>query len=279
MFEEQSQKLYDGLTDRINNLFAKKPFLSTLLLCVLVSLSVFVVSMDYKSGEAKVEVTTADNGVKQTSSDATKEPKEFKVDLAGAVKKPGVYVLPLGSRLSDLITLGGGFTSDVSALWVSKNLNLSQNVSDGEKVYIPFEWDLATLEGSGEVRALGLGVIPGTKQSSLVATELKKMEVSAGTTTTSGTGPSNTSTGSTGNQDVPESSSSSSPSPTPTPSTNNLVNVNTATSIEIDALPGIGPAYAGRIIENRPYASIEEFKEKSGLSVNLATSLQDLICF
>ena len=40
------------------------------------------------------------------------------------------------------------------------------------------------------------------------------------------------------------------------------VNVNTATTAELDALPGIGKARAAAIIKNRPYKSVDEIDTK-----------------
>lgn len=257
MFEEQSQKLYDGLTSKLNNIFSKKPFLATLIVSVLVSSVILVVSLDYRKGGAEVEVSNT-SGSLVNATDAV--PKKIEVDLSGAVKNPGVYVLNSDSRLEDLITLGGGFVSDVSSLWVSKNLNLSQNIIDGEKVYIPFEWDIDGLDAGGGVKALSLGITSGSKQSSLVLGELRKV----------GVGKSAEASSSSSDSESGEGGSSSA---------GGKVNVNAATSSELDALPGVGPAYAGRIIENRPYASFEEFKENSSLSATLAESLKDLIGF
>jgi competence protein ComEA len=36
------------------------------------------------------------------------------------------------------------------------------------------------------------------------------------------------------------------------------INVNTATQAELEALPGIGPVMARRIIEGRPYRSVDD---------------------
>lgn len=43
------------------------------------------------------------------------------------------------------------------------------------------------------------------------------------------------------------------------------VNANTASMEEIDSLPGIGPKLARRIIEGRPYASVEDLRKIPGL--------------
>jgi len=253
MFEDQPQKLYETLVDKVNSIFVKKPFVSTIAVSVVVSLVVLFITLDYKKGEAKVEISQDNSVVVATESSN----KEIKVDLCGAVKKPGVYTLNAKSRLIDLLALGGGFTSDVSSLWVSKNLNLSQSLVDGEKVYIPFEWDVNGVNGGDvDLKPLSLGIVKDSKQASLVAGALKNMGVSA----------------------ILESSGSALTG-SETLSGQSKVNVNTASASDMDLLPGIGPAFAGRIVENRSYVSFEEFKEKSGLSASLADSLKDLISF
>jgi len=82
----------------------------------------------------------------------TAQPKEFpaesltgssttiiKVDIAGAVQNPGVYELKKDTRIEELIKEAGGFKENVNTEYVSKSLNLSQKVSDSQKIYIPFK--------------------------------------------------------------------------------------------------------------------------------------------
>lgn len=64
------------------------------------------------------------------------------VDISGAVISPGVYKLSYGSRVTDLLRVSGGLVDNVSVEWVSKNLNLSEKLSDSQKVYIPFDWEV-----------------------------------------------------------------------------------------------------------------------------------------
>src|SRR5215831_18938763 len=45
------------------------------------------------------------------------------------------------------------------------------------------------------------------------------------------------------------------------------VNVNTATAAELEALPGIGPVIARRIVEGRPYRSVEDLERVKGVEV------------
>ena len=59
------------------------------------------------------------------------------------------------------------------------------------------------------------------------------------------------------------------------------VNINTATAEELDVLPGIGPALAGRVIayreEHGPFTEVEELLEVSGIGEVVLDGLRDQI--
>lgn len=61
----------------------------------------------------------------------------FHVDVSGAVKQPGIYTLPHGSRVGDALAAAGGVSVEADAQFVHQSLNLAHNVTDGQKVYIP----------------------------------------------------------------------------------------------------------------------------------------------
>jgi competence protein ComEA len=54
------------------------------------------------------------------------------VQLSGAVKKPGIYKVPSGTRLVDVLVKAGGLRKDA----VTANLNLTSPVTDGNTFYI-----------------------------------------------------------------------------------------------------------------------------------------------
>lgn len=60
-------------------------------------------------------------------------------------------------------------------------------------------------------------------------------------------------------------------------STNSLVSINTASSSELEDLPGIGPVSAGKIIDNRPYGSIEELLSKKAVGKSTFEKIKALI--
>lgn len=90
--------------------------------------------------QAEVAAVSKDSS---TEKDVKKEEKEEKeepveqdlitVDVKGAVKAPGIYDLPVGSRVNDAVHKAGGLTEQAD----SKSLNLAQRVSDEALVYVP----------------------------------------------------------------------------------------------------------------------------------------------
>ena len=64
------------------------------------------------------------------------------VDVKGAVKSPGIYDLPVGSRVNDAIQKAGGLTDNAD----SKSLNLAQKISDEALVYVPTKEEVANQE-------------------------------------------------------------------------------------------------------------------------------------
>lgn len=61
-----------------------------------------------------------------------------------------------------------------------------------------------------------------------------------------------------------------------------LVNVNTATPDELNALPGIGPVLARRMIDERarrPFASVEDLGRVSGIGPKRREALRGLVTF
>ena len=58
--------------------------------------------------------------------------QEVVVDVAGKVRKPGVYRLPLGSRVDDAVTMAGGLQDGVDPVTV----NLARKLTDGEQLLV-----------------------------------------------------------------------------------------------------------------------------------------------
>lgn len=55
------------------------------------------------------------------------------------------------------------------------------------------------------------------------------------------------------------------------------ININKATIDELDSLPGIGPSYAQKIIDGRPYKTIEDIKNVKGIGDATFEKIKDQI--
>jgi competence protein ComEA len=79
------------------------------------------------------------------------------VDVAGAVRRPGVYKLPASARVVDAIDRAGGARrrADLAAI------NLAAKVEDGRQVLVPLRGAAAAAAGGGGGSVAAPGVAPG----------------------------------------------------------------------------------------------------------------------
>lgn len=75
--------------------------------------------------------------------------------------------------------------------------------------------------------------------------------------------------------DTPTSHNISPPNIPNSPNIPNLISVNTASQSDLEALPGIGPVTATKIINARPYQTLEELVKKKAVSQSLLNKLKD----
>ena len=120
------------------------------------------------------------------------------VSISGAIREPGVYELPWGTRLEDLVLKAGGLRADAEESLV----NLAQPLDTGRSIFIPF-YD--TDEGDERI------------------------------------------------------------------------SLNEASARELQFLPGVGEATAERIIDGRPYRSVEDLLKVSGIGPKTFSELEGYI--
>ncbi|MDR6225107.1 helix-hairpin-helix domain-containing protein [Desmospora profundinema] len=105
-------------------------------------------------------------------SDRKKEPAELVVDVKGAVKKPGVYRLPPGSRVEDAVKRAGGPAGKADM----DRVNQAQPLTDGMALFVPAEGEedvplagdsFPAAGGSGEAGAVNLNTATQEQLESL----------------------------------------------------------------------------------------------------------------
>ncbi|EUC80318.1 helix-hairpin-helix domain-containing protein [Streptococcus sp. SR1] len=103
--------------------------------------------------------SSAEKEVKKEEKEESPEQDLITVDVKGAVKSPGIYDLPVGSRVHDAVQKAGGLTEEAD----SKSLNLAQKVSDEALVYVPTKGE----EAASQQQAAS-GTTPSTSKEKKV---------------------------------------------------------------------------------------------------------------
>ena len=191
--------------------------------------------------------------VKEEDKKCEKDEKVIYVDVKGAVKKPGVYLMKDGEIVDDAIKAAGGITNK----GVTKNINLSKKVEDQMVIYIYTNSELISLKKDKEI---------DTKENVLKEIcNCPSYEIS----NCEGASIINNSVNNENNDSLEIVSE------------NNKVNINNATKEQLLTLSGIGESKALAIIEYRNstggFKSIEDIKNVSGIGEALFAKIKDSI--
>lgn len=164
--------------------------------------------------------------------------KKVSVDVKGAVKKAGVYELPLGSNIQMAIEAAGGVTSKASTV----NVNLSKRITDEMVVYIFTKDELKKKETSNEV----VCEVPKCECETVTITQCPEV-----------------------NGNDKDKTDTEKPSTDNKEENDSKVSINTGTMEELLKLDGIGESKAKAIIEyrekNGPFKQIEDIMNVSGI--------------
>jgi competence protein ComEA len=162
------------------------------------------------------------------------------VYVVGAVQQPGVYRLPVQSRVQDAIQAAGGLAPQANAA----GLNLAAFVADGARVVVP--------------AAAPAGGSRGGDDSAGSSNQHAAPPEQAAPT----------------KQAAPQEQAA-------TPEAQFPININTASLVELDTLPGIGPVTAQRIIDYRDanglFAKIEDIQNVPGIGPKTFDEIKDFI--
>lgn len=172
------------------------------------------------------------------------------VHVSGAVNKEGIANLKENSRIADAIEAAGGMREEACI----DEINLAYILEDGMKIYIPTKEEISNQEEKE------------TKEYVITSSESNAEE--------------NKKSDNNSNQSV--SANKNTNSSNTKLSENSKTNINKATQTELEALPGIGPAIAVKIINYREqqskFKTIEEIKNVSGIGDSKFNNIKDFIC-
>jgi competence protein ComEA len=87
------------------------------------------------------------------SSPQPQNDEEVVVHVAGSVRRPGVYRLPAGSRVTDAVRRAGGFDGGAN----QDAINLAARLADGQQVVVPGPGAAAAASGGGQSGPVSLG--------------------------------------------------------------------------------------------------------------------------
>ncbi|HHV62368.1 MAG TPA: ComEA family DNA-binding protein [Firmicutes bacterium] len=169
------------------------------------------------------------------------------VHVCGAVRTPGVYRLPEGSRVDDCVKAAGGALSKADLDMV----NLAVRVRDGQQVYIPFQSERiqperVQVEQARRERFEQEKAPAAPRESRVVRFELAPHAGGAGGIGGAG-----------------------------------LVNINKCSVNDLETLPGIGPELARRIVETRElrggFEDIEDLLEVPGIGEKKLEAIKGLV--
>jgi len=142
---EQLEKKSLSLVSLLTSLYSQKLIIFILLGLILIGFGVLAYKTNTFSSGDKVEVISSTTAPQGTGSDIV-------VEISGSIEKPGVYKMKNGDRIDDLLITAGGLSVDADRDWVTKNINRASKLSDGQKIYIYSQTEVASANKNGGIK-------------------------------------------------------------------------------------------------------------------------------
>lgn len=207
-----------------------------------------------ENGEAKdADLTDAsalmrEDAVISRETETSAESSLIYVHVCGAVEAPGVYELPVGSRVYEVIQAAGGFSEKAEQSYV----NQAQVLSDGVKLVIPTVEEAAAANGKESDSGISAEKSGVTLQIGIVESDEVLQKDAAG-----------------------QSNTESVEQP------GGRININTATKQELCTIPGVGETRAAAIIAYREshgaFQKPEDIMKVSGIKEGMYERIKDSI--
>jgi len=227
----------------------------TIFLLILI-ISYFVYSKSNLEKNKYKDIEIVSNIEKEEQPEESKdEIIKYNVDIKGAVKKPGVYLVDNNLTVNDVINLAGGLNKDAD----TSLINLAKKITDEMVIIIYTKEEVKNSNIVDTVIKVVEKecVCPNIENDSCINTEIKD-DIT------------NTENNSCINTEIKDDITNT--------ENNKLVNINTATKEELQTINGIGESKANNIIKYREevgnFKTIADLKNVDGIGDNLYESIK-----
>ena len=247
--------------EKLKVFISNKKVIISVIALLLLSLISFIVISNITTSKGKITVDTKVEE-KLVSSEAQKAQEYILVDIKGEVQTPGVYKLPVNSRVIDAIEASGGLTKKA----VTTYINLSKTLKDENVIIINKKSELKKIEEKKNIEEIKINnnSSVSVKTSDVITNDVDKVKEEPTAETITKT---------------PEEADS--PANESSRKETTSVNINESSIEELTTISGIGESKAKAIIEyrttNGPFKSIEEIKNVSGIGDKLYDKIKAYI--
>ena len=250
--------------EKLKVFISNKKVIISVIALLLLSLVSFIVISNITTSKGKITVDTKVEE-KLVSSEEQKVQEYILVDIKGEVKTPGVYKLPVNSRVIDAIEASGGLTKKA----VTTYINLSKTLKDENVIIINKKSELKKIEEKKNIEEIKINdnSSVSVKTSDVITNDVDKVKEEPTTETIT--------------KPHEEAASPANESSRKLKKETTSVNINESSIEELTTISGIGESKAKAIIEyrttNGPFKSIEEIKNVSGIGDKLYDKIKAYI--